>query len=301
LLHENHLPDLVIDQGCSQGRHDIEAQFDHARLDGVFAYLAGPGVCYNPGSMSAPYWLNPHDPGEFPDVELARRDPDGLLAVGGDLTVARLLTAYRRGIFPWYSEEQPILWWSPDPRSVLFSHKLHVSRTLRRTLRQGRFAVTLDRDFAAVIQGCSEPRPGQPGTWITDDMREAYLRLHRAGYAHSVEAWRGDSLVGGLYGVAIGRVFFGESMFSRVSDASKVAFVYLVRHLQQHHFELIDCQIQTPHLDSLGAELIPRTRFTGLLARYCRASGPNGPWQLDPRVRQELSAQPTPLKVDANR
>lgn len=259
------------------------------------------GICYNPVSMSAPYWLNPRDPDDFPDVELALRDPDGLLAVGGDLTVPRLLAAYRRGIFPWYSEEQPILWWSPDPRSVLFPHKLHVSRSLRRTLRQGRFEVTLDREFAAVIQACSEPRPGQPGTWITDEMQEAYLRLHEAGHAHSVETWQGGSLVGGLYGVAIGRVFFGESMFNRISDASKVAFVYLVRHLQQHHFELIDCQIRTPHLDSLGAELIPRQRFTELLERYCKEPGIAGPWRLDSRIRQELSGQSAPLKNDDDR
>ncbi len=244
--------------------------------------------------MSAPYWLSPNDPDDFPDVELALRDPDGLLAVGGDLSVERLLAAYRRGIFPWYSEEQPILWWSPDPRSVLFPDKLHVSRSLRRTLRQGRFEVTLDREFAAVIQACSEPRPGQPGTWITGEMQEAYLGLHQAGHAHSVETWLDGKLVGGLYGVAIGRVFFGESMFSRVSDASKVAFVYLVRHLQQHGFELIDCQIQTPHLDSLGAELIPRSRFTELRARYCEAPGPTGVWQLDTAIRPELSGPGTP-------
>ncbi|MCG6887603.1 MAG: leucyl/phenylalanyl-tRNA--protein transferase [Proteobacteria bacterium] len=241
--------------------------------------------------MTAPYWLNPHIPDDFPDVSLALRDPDGLLALGGDLTVERLLAAYRRGIFPWYSEDQPILWWSPDPRSVLFPDKLHVSRSLRKTLRQGRFDVSLDQDFAAVINACSEPRPDQPGTWITDEMCEAYLRLHQTGHAHSVETRLDGRLVGGLYGVAIGRVFFGESMFSRVNDASKVAFITLVQHLRQYRFELIDCQIQTPHLDSLGAELIPRQQFTDLLSRYCNQPGLTGVWQLDPAVRQALAGQ----------
>ncbi len=231
--------------------------------------------------MSAPYWLNPLHPDDFPDVSCALREPDGLLAVGGDLSEARLLAAYRHGIFPWYSEEQPILWWSPDPRSVLFPRDLHISRSLRKTLRKDMFQVTLDHSFAEVITACSQPRKDGRGTWITDEMREAYLRLHSAGYAHSVECWQGSRLVGGLYGVALGKVFFGESMFSRTSDASKTAFVYLVRQLQRWGFGLIDCQVQSSHLDSLGAGLIPRSRFAGLLDHFCPQPSRVGKWTLE--------------------
>lgn len=231
--------------------------------------------------MTAPYWLNPYDPDDFPDVSLALREPDGLLAVGGDLSVERLLAAYRRGIFPWYSEDQPILWWSPDPRSVLFPGKLHVSRSLMKTLRRGKFEVLMDQKFSEVIDACSTPRNDDLGTWITDEMREAYIRLHNAGYAHSVECYFNGNLVGGLYGVAIGKVFFGESMFSRINDASKAAFVYLVRFLEQHQYGIIDCQIRTAHLDRFGAELIPRHKFTEILDQYCTQPGIPGPWQLD--------------------
>ena len=191
--------------------------------------------------MTAPYWLNPYDPTDFPDVSLALREPDGLLAVGGDLRIERLLAAYQRGIFPWYSGDQPILWWSPDPRSVLFPDKLHISRSLRKTLRKQLFTITFDTAFEEVIHACSEPRADGLGTWITDEMQQAYLRLHQSGYAHSVECWLNGKLVGGLYGVAMGKVFFGESMFSRVTDASKIAFVFLVRQLQRWQFEMIDC------------------------------------------------------------
>ena len=230
--------------------------------------------------MTAPYWLNPATPDDFPDVALAARDPDGLLAIGGDLSVARLRNAYRRGIFPWYSEDQPILWWSPDPRSVLFPGKLHVSRSLRKTLRRQDFQITVDQAFAPVIQACSEARAGNPGTWIVDEMQAAYQRLHQAGNAHSIECWHHGKLVGGLYGVAIGKVFFGESMFSRMSDASKVAFVYLARLCQKQGFGLIDCQIQSRHLDSLGAESIPRHEFVQLLAHYTGQPAPAQSWQL---------------------
>ena len=230
-------------------------------------------------STGAPFWLDFADPEDFPAVEFALREPDGLLAVGGDLTVARLLAAYRRGIFPWYSAGQPILWWSPDPRMVLFPEKLHVSRSLRKTLRRNRFRLTVDHDFEAVIAACAEPRRDEAGTWITEEMRLAYIRLHRAGHAHSVEAWEGDRLVGGLYGVAIGRVFFGESMFSRVSDASKVAFACFVRHLAASGFELVDCQVHSAHLASLGAETIPRHRFTTLLDRLCEVPSPVTQWR----------------------
>lgn len=231
--------------------------------------------------MTAPYWLNPYDPGDFPNVSLALREPDGLLAVGGDLSLERLLAAYQRGIFPWYSGDQPILWWSPDPRSVLFPNKLHISRSLHKTLRKQLFTITFDTVFADVIRACSEPRADGLGTWITDEMQQAYIRLHQAGYAHSVECWSNGKLVGGLYGIAIGKVFFGESMFSRISEASKVAFVFLMRQLQRWQFALIDCQIETPYLNQFGAELIPRTQFVQLLRRYCQPMDKTRAWTMD--------------------
>ena len=229
----------------------------------------------------APFWLDPDDPDPgFPDVGLALTEPDGLLAIGGDLSVSRLLEAYRQGIFPWYGQGQPILWWSPDPRLVLFPEALRVSRSLRKTLRKGHFAVTLDTDFPAVISACAGPRAGEDGTWITRAMQLAYTRLHESGHAHSVECRLDGELVGGLYGVAIGRVFFGESMFARTSDASKVAFVWLVRQLQRWDFRLIDCQVHTGHLASLGARDIPRRQFSRLLAKGCRRLPPPA-WVFD--------------------
>lgn len=219
------------------------------------------------------HWINPLDPDySFPDVQQALRDPDGLLAAGGDLSPVRLLKAYRLGIFPWFSDGQPILWWSPDPRMVLFPDELKISRSLAKTLRQQRFKITLDTNLDAVIRQCAEPRQDAQGTWITQDMMTAYNRLHQLGYAHSVEAWQDDQLVGGLYGVALGQIFFGESMFSRVSNASKVAFVYLVRQLKEKSFQLIDCQVETAHLGSLGARNIPRQQFIQILDRYCDSS-----------------------------
>jgi len=238
--------------------------------------------------MTAPYWLNPYDPTDFPNVSLALRDPEGLLAVGGDLSIERLLNAYQRGIFPWYSGDQPILWWSPDPRSVLFPHKLHISRSLRKTLRKQLFTITFDTAFADVIRACSEPRADGLGTWITDEMQQAYLRLHQAGYAHSVECWLKGELVGGLYGVAMGKVFFGESMFSRVTDASKVAFVFLVRQLQRWQFELIDCQIQTAYLNQFGAELIPRSEFIKWLGRSCKQPCRDDVWTIDTNLASSI-------------
>jgi leucyl/phenylalanyl-tRNA--protein transferase len=217
-------------------------------------------------------WLDPRDPAApFPPVEQALREPDGLLAFGGDLSPERLLRAYRRGIFPWYSEGQPILWWSPDPRSVLYPSRLRISRSLGRTLRKRHYTVTADRAFQRVIANCAAPRRDGLGTWLSPDMIEAYCRLHRLGHAHSVESWHEGELVGGLYGLAIGRVFFGESMFSRRSDASKAAFAGLVKHLRQWDYELIDCQVASAHLDSLGAESIPRRRFIEILEHYCDA------------------------------
>ncbi len=206
---------------------------------------------------------DPTDP--FPDPADAQQDPDGLLAVGGDLTPARLLNAYRRGIFPWFGEHDPILWWSPDPRMVLFPHKLYVSRSLNKTLRRKKFRISYDQAFSRVIRACAAPRKNEPGTWISTDMVQAYEQLHQQGIAHSVEAWEGEELVGGLYGIALGRIFFGESMFSTVTAASKVAFVDLVNRLNQSGYELIDCQVYTQHLESLGAELIPRSTFQDLL------------------------------------
>ena len=196
----------------------------------------------------------------FPPAHLAIKE--GLLAVGGDLSVDRLLMAYRSGIFPWYSEGDPILWWSPDPRLVLYPDELRISKSLRRFINKRVFQITFDQAFEGVIRGCAETKRAYgEGTWITDEMKDAYCRLHRHGYAHSVEAWHSNKLVGGLYGVILGRVFFGESMFSQVSNSSKVAFVRLVQHLQRMNFKLIDCQVKTDHLMRFGAREVPRKLF----------------------------------------
>jgi len=201
----------------------------------------------------------------FPDVEYA--GAEGLLAVGGDLNVERLLAAYRHGIFPWYSEDQPILWWSPDPRAVLLPDKLKISRSLGKTIRKNIFRVTLDQRFAEVIKACANTRRGEEdtGTWITPEMMDAYIELHKSGVAHSVEVWYDDQLVGGLYGIAMGRAYFGESMFSRMTDASKVGFCFLVRQLQKWGYHFIDCQVESAHLTSLGAQPIPRSQFIDML------------------------------------
>lgn len=215
------------------------------------------------------YGLDPTDI-RFPDPAEALSDPNGLLAVGGDLSPARLLEGYRHGIFPWFSPGDPILWWSPDPRTVLFPDRLKIHRSLRKTLRHPPFEMRVDSDFAGVLEGCAAPRPGQDGTWITEEMREAYLRLHAMGHAHSIECWQDGRLVGGLYGVSLGRVFFGESMFSRVSDASKVALVALCQGILGFVPALIDCQFSTSHLESLGATPIPRADFLALLHLHAR-------------------------------
>ncbi|MCW8891122.1 MAG: leucyl/phenylalanyl-tRNA--protein transferase [Sedimenticola sp.] len=223
--------------------------------------------------------LNPDDPHEpFPPVDTAERDPDGLLAVGGDLSPTRLLNAYRLGIFPWYSDEQPILWWSPDPRTVLFPDRIKISKSLKKTLRNRHYDFKFDHAFSEVIKQCATPQPGREETWITDEMMAAYNQLHQLGHAHSAEVWEEDRLVGGLYGVAIGRVFFGESMFSHSRDASKVALVHLANTMDQHGFGLIDCQVYTAHLVSLGAEEIDRSHFTQILDRYCPLAGFPGRW-----------------------
>nr|BAL52874.1 leucyl/phenylalanyl-tRNA--protein transferase [uncultured Gammaproteobacteria bacterium]BAL53136.1 leucyl/phenylalanyl-tRNA--protein transferase [uncultured Gammaproteobacteria bacterium] len=227
--------------------------------------------------------LDPNDPYAFPPVEAALREPNGLLAVGGDLSPARLLAAYRRGIFPWYNRGEPILWWSPDPRLVLFPEKLKIARSLRKVVKKGAFQVTFDQAFARVIDACAAPRKRDQGTWITPEMKVAYCRLHALGYAHSVEAWDRSELVGGLYGVAIGCVFFGESMFYRRTDASKVAFVALVEHLTRWQYGLIDCQVRTEHLLRLGAEEIPRRDFIRLLDELCSKPCAKTAWRCNLR------------------
>jgi leucyl/phenylalanyl-tRNA--protein transferase len=213
-------------------------------------------------------WLAPESaPDAFPPVDEALTEPDGLLCAGGDLSEARLLEAYRRGVFPWYSVGQPILWWSPDPRTVLFPSEFKVSRSLSKTLRNRGFETTLDRAFGEVIRRCADVRVRPDGTWITPQMSAAYQRLHAAGFAHSVETWLDGRLVGGLYGLALGRVFFGESMFSLERDASKVAFKQLIDTSRVLGVELIDCQVSSPHLSSLGARDIPRHEFVIRLSR----------------------------------
>ncbi len=219
--------------------------------------------------MSAPYLLDNNCSAPFPDVDKALIEPDGLLAVGGDLSQQRLITAYTNGIFPWYSEGQPVLWWSPNPRAVLFPDKLKISRSLDKTLRNKSHEIKFDTVFEQVISACAAPRQNTDGTWITADMINAYCHLFESGIAHSVETWRDGQLVGGLYGLAIGKVFFGESMFSTEKDASKIAFVHLVRRLMHNGFNLIDCQLHSTHLASLGAEDISRREFITLVSQYC--------------------------------
>jgi len=230
-------------------------------------------------------WLHAGVVGEpFPNPSQAWLDPNGLLAAGGDLSLPRLLRAYRQGIFPWYEAGQPILWWSPDPRTVLRPGDLRVTRSLRKSIRNGGFEVSFDRDFEAVIRACGAPRAGATGTWITVEMRHAYLELHRAGYAHSVEIWRGGELAGGLYGVAVGRLFCGESMFSRATDASKVGLAWLCRHLAAWDWPLIDSQTPTPHMLAMGASEIPRERFLEQVRRLVdQDPGPRS-WRLDPAL-----------------
>ena len=221
-------------------------------------------------------WLRTGSP--FPPLEAALGDPNGLLAAGGDLSPERLIAAYSHGIFPWYNEAQPILWWSPDPRMVLFTNEFKVSRSLVKTLKQNRFEVRADTSFRAVMEACSEPRTGQSGTWISPPVIDAYTKLHRLGHAHSVETWRNGDLVGGLYGVAIGRMFFGESMFAREPDASKVALVHLVEMLKSKDMPVIDCQQETHHLARFGARPIPRREFAGWLSRLVHSPQPDIPW-----------------------
>ncbi|HEX9392463.1 MAG TPA: leucyl/phenylalanyl-tRNA--protein transferase [Usitatibacteraceae bacterium] len=222
-------------------------------------------------------------PADFPAVETALPEPNGLLCAGGDLAPASILKAYSRGIFPWYSEGQPILWWSPDPRMVLFPDEFKVSKSLAKTARSGKFDIRFDSAFADVMTGCAAPRTLDGSTWIVEDMQAAYTRLHQLGFAHSVESWRNGELVGGLYGIALGRMFYGESMFARVTDASKVALVALVDKLKRDGFALIDCQQETRHLASFGARPIARKEFTRRLQElvvFNTAMPPTSSWTL---------------------
>ena len=225
----------------------------------------------------------------FPSPKLAAQE--GLLAVGGDLSQERLLLAYRMGIFPWYSENEPIMWWSPDPRLILYPDRLKISKSLKKIISKGDFVLTMDQAFQAVITACAESRTEtNEGTWIVDEMITAYCQLHESGFAHSVETWLGDQLAGGLYGVSIGRCFFGESMFTRISNASKVAFVGLVKYLQKHNFNLIDCQVSTSHLINFGAHEIPRARFLDELAASLKSPTLKGHWSFT-KPAAEISIQ----------
>ncbi len=213
----------------------------------------------------------------FPPVDLANKD--GILAYGGDLSTQRVLLAYHKGIFPWYSEETPILWWCPDPRFVLFPDELHVAKSLRRLINQQHFEVTFDRNFPEVLKNCQNiPRADQDGTWITDELFETYLEIHEMGYAHSVEVWLNGELVGGLFGVSIGGVYFGESMFAKVSNASKVGFVTLAKEMQKRGIQLIDCQVWTAHLESFGARHIKRSKFIHNLDILLETDSLKGSW-----------------------
>ena len=236
-------------------------------------------------------WISTSDPPDaFPNIEMAMQEPDGLLAAGGDLSSSRLLAAYRLGIFPWFDEGQPILWWSPNPRCVLVPGKFHASRRLRRELQGSSAEIRFNSRFGDVIGKCAEPRAAQQGTWITADMIAAYERLHAEGWAHSIEVWLDDDLVGGLYGLAIGKVFFGESMFSRSSNASKYALFALSQCLLANRFELIDCQVVSRHLTTLGAVLMPRSGFSALLRSACEPPLPFDGWPEHPIPAPEIAA-----------
>ena len=226
-------------------------------------------------------WLRNNTP--FPPLSRALKEPNGLLAAGGDLSVGRLLNAYGNGIFPWYSDDQPLLWWSPDPRMVLFPAELKISRSLGKRLRKRDFEIRVDSAFETVMCACAAPRVGQAGTWITDEMVAAYTALHRRGHAHSVETWIDDKLAGGLYGVALGRMYYGESMFTRATDASKIALAALVKQLQRWEFGLIDCQMNTSHLASLGAREIARADFIRRVKVLVNLPPPSGQamWRFD--------------------
>ena len=224
-------------------------------------------------------WLQPDEP--FPPVQSALAEPNGLLAAGGDLSAERLIEAYRQGIFPWFSRGQPILWWSPDPRMVLVPAEIRIPRSLAKTLRKREYEVRADSAFRAVLLACAEPRADQDGTWISEDMISAYCALHQCGVAHSVETWIDGKLAGGLYGIALGRMFYGESMFTRAPDASKIALAHLARQLQRWNFELIDCQVHTAHLARMGGREMPRAAFMRKLGELVNYPPMTGAWRLD--------------------
>jgi len=238
-------------------------------------------------------FLGPSDP--FPPVDQALDHPDGLLAAGGTLTMKRLVDAYRHGIFPWFNEGDPVLWWSPDPRTVLVPSRMHISHSLKKRLKKENFLITIDCVFSRVLDGCAAPRSNESGTWLTPQMRRAYSSLHIAGLAHSIEVWMGGELAGGIYGVAIGRMFFGESMFARRTDASKIAMARLAAQLDRWGFPLIDCQLETDHLLSLGAEHMPRRRFVKEVERLTREPEPT--WELDEDLRGSIDHLPRVLKA----
>ena len=240
------------------------------------------------------HWLDPRDADQpFPPPHRAMRDPNGLLAIGGDLSVTRLIRAYSSGIFPWFNPNEPILWWSPDPRAILAPSAFHTSHSLAKRIRQADFAVTMDCAFNEVLEGCGGARGARSDTWLGSDMKRAYAELHAIGLCHSVEVWRLGQLIGGLYGVSVGLVFFGESMFSRATDASKLALHYLARQLDAWRFTMIDCQISSAHLHRLGARDISRERFLAELKRAAAAPGRTGAWRFElpvPCARQHLPA-----------
>ena len=233
-------------------------------------------------------WLDPGDP--FPPTSKALRQPNGLLAAGADLTPARLIEAYSHGVFPWFNADEPVLWWSPDPRMVLFPAELKVAQSLKKVIRNREYEMRFDTAFTRVMHGCAQPRKGQAGTWISPAMIEAYTQLHDRGIAHSAETWMDGELVGGLYGVALGRMFYGESMFTEVTDASKIALVHLVWQLRRWGFGLIDCQMKTAHLSRFGAREIPRGDFIRRVSKLIQYSSTSAPWRFDPDIKLELEA-----------
>lgn len=242
------------------------------------------------------HWLDPRDPNQpFPPAHKAMRDPNGLLAIGGDLSVPRLIRAYASGIFPWYNPNEPILWWCPDPRAVLEPGEFHVSHSLAKRLKQADYSASLDSAFVEVLEACTATRRGSHGTWLGPDMKRAYLELQEQGFAHSAEVWRNGRLIGGLYGVALGRAFFGESMFSIEADGSKIALYWLCRQLRAWGFELIDCQIASQHLQSLGAVEMPRERFLLRLRQAMLHAGRHGPWHYEIEVPGERRHRPALL------
>jgi leucyl/phenylalanyl-tRNA---protein transferase len=237
-------------------------------------------------------FLGPTDP--FPPVDQALDHPDGLLAAGGTLTMKRLVDAYKLGIFPWFNEGDPVLWWSPDPRTVLVPSRLHISHSLKKRLKKNHFLVTIDAAFTRVLDGCAAPRADDSGTWLTGQMRRAYTSLHVAGLAHSIEVWMDGELAGGIYGVALGRMFFGESMFSFRTDASKIAMARMAMQLDRWGFPIIDCQLETDHLMSLGAEHMPRRQFVAEVARLVNEPEPR--WQMDEDLRGSIEHLPRILR-----